>query len=370
MVTLRELAERLGCTRSTVSYALRNHPHVAPATRERVQKLAKEMGWIPNAELTRHMALVRTTTIDRHRPNLAIIINKPPGHMVEEDTPRMHLEGARDRAAQLGYHADVFNLAEEMLSPPRLRNILRARGIKGLVYIATLGTTLPLEHLQIGRSFASAVVGVRYPEIPYHVALNDLPSTGQTSIANLARRGHRRPGAVLPRALDRMLAWGFSGGIYTGQLDLPPEQRVPTLLVGDHEIYLPERCFPEIRAWIERERPDALITTDSRFLSRFLAGATPGQLTPPVWSLDLHPGQPVRGGVDQLQHDVGEAGVDLCIGQLHRGEIGVPPVQHTLQLEGVWRDVTPAPVTLEASPRKPARKPRAAPDPVVAQPDA
>lgn len=352
MVTLRDIAERLGCTRSTVSYALRNRPDVAAETRAAVHKLARELGWKPNAELARHMALVRTTTT-RRLPNLAIVLNKPERAMAEEHTPRLHLLGARLRAAELGYNADVFNLAEKPLSARRLRQVLRARGIKGIVYIATLHTTLPLEHLRLGTDFASAVVGIRYPELPYHVAVSDLSTSGHTAMSEICARGYRRPGAIIPGWLDRVLAWAFSASVYAGQLELQPENRVPTLHVGDKEIFIPKTSYSEIRNWLLRERPDALMTTDPRYLAECLAGTDLPFATPPIFALDFHPNSKAIGGIDQRQQAVGAAGLDLVVAQLHRGEMGLPPVQRTLQIEGVWRDAETRPA--QTSVKRPAR---------------
>ena len=44
-VTIQELAERLGLSSATVSMALNGRPGVNPATRSRVEALAKELGY-------------------------------------------------------------------------------------------------------------------------------------------------------------------------------------------------------------------------------------------------------------------------------------------------------------------------------------
>lgn len=334
MVTLRDIAERLGCTRSTVSYALRNHPSIAVSTRKRVQRIARELGWRPNAKLAEHMALVRGT-VQPPSAGVALIINKPAAALQVEHTPRLHLEGARERAVELGYQANVFNLAEVPLSAARLRGILTARGIHVVVYVATLGTMLPRPHLAIGRYFSTAVVGVRFPDPAFNVAINDFASTGHTAICALQAAGFRRPAAVLPRGLEAMLAWGFTGGVHTGQLELAEENRVPTLLVGSREIYVPERSYGDILTWCGVHAPDAIFTTDPLHLAECLA-TLPKARRPRLFSLDLHPGQPVQGGIDQRQRVIGAAGVDLAVAALHRGEAGIPLFQKVLQVEGRW----------------------------------
>ncbi|MBM3138081.1 MAG: LacI family transcriptional regulator [Chloroflexi bacterium] len=48
-VTIKDIAKAAGVSHPTVSRALNNHPAISEATRERIVKLAKEMGYQPNA---------------------------------------------------------------------------------------------------------------------------------------------------------------------------------------------------------------------------------------------------------------------------------------------------------------------------------
>ncbi|MFT3845217.1 MAG: LacI family DNA-binding transcriptional regulator [Lacibacter sp.] len=48
--TIKEIASKLNVSVSTVSRALSNHPRIGISTREKVQALAKEMGYEPNAQ--------------------------------------------------------------------------------------------------------------------------------------------------------------------------------------------------------------------------------------------------------------------------------------------------------------------------------
>lgn len=62
-VTIRDLAERLNLSKSTVSYALNGGPKpVSDSVRQRVEEAAREMGYRPN-ELARSLAVGRTQTI-------------------------------------------------------------------------------------------------------------------------------------------------------------------------------------------------------------------------------------------------------------------------------------------------------------------
>ena len=55
-VTLQQIAERLGVSTATVSLALRASPLVAEATREKVQDLARTLGYVYNRSDHREVA--------------------------------------------------------------------------------------------------------------------------------------------------------------------------------------------------------------------------------------------------------------------------------------------------------------------------
>src|SRR4051794_21281146 len=48
--TIKEIAKRLNVSVSTVSRALSNHPRIGLSTKERVQQLARELNYEPNAK--------------------------------------------------------------------------------------------------------------------------------------------------------------------------------------------------------------------------------------------------------------------------------------------------------------------------------
>ena len=47
-VTLKDVANECGYTANTVSRAMRDDPHLPPATRQLIRKAAERLGYIPN----------------------------------------------------------------------------------------------------------------------------------------------------------------------------------------------------------------------------------------------------------------------------------------------------------------------------------
>ncbi len=326
-VTLRQIAERVGCSRSAVSYALRNSPDISPETRRRVLEVAEELGWRPNAELNLQMASVRRTMAAQQAPTLAVIINIPPEDLEVRSASPMHLRSATARAEELGFQVDVFNLWESPLTARRLKGVLHARGIKGIVFVGTITPPLPIEILEIGTEFTCAVAGIRFPHVPFHAAKSDLLAAGRISIQEIMNMGYKRPGIVISRTTDGLLDWGFSSGAYGGLLSVPAANRLPIHFIDREE---PPGATEK---WIREQKPDSILSLDVNHTTKVLKGMG---AEIPLFSYDWFPEQEVEGGFDQIQWDVGRMAVHLVVDQLSRGEFGIPTTQHCLNVEGIW----------------------------------
>ena len=72
-VTLQDIARRAGVSKMTVSLALRGHPHAAAATRDRLRRLAKEMGYRPNPLVVANMTLLRAGRRSAYAGTIAFV---------------------------------------------------------------------------------------------------------------------------------------------------------------------------------------------------------------------------------------------------------------------------------------------------------
>lgn len=337
-VTLRQIAEKVGCSRSAVSYALKNHPSISEEKRAEILRVAEELGWRPNAELERQMSLVRSTIVKADLPQLAMVINQPSELFEKGPSSFKQLQGAKEYAEKRGYGWDVFNIADKPLSANRLRNILFARGIEGIIFFATVDPELPVEYLEMGREFACVVAGIRSSIVPYHCITSDFMAAGRMFITKLLELGYRRPAVLIPRGLDAELGYAFTGGISTGLLDLALEDRLPIQHLGRTESHIPLYEYDRIKQWILRNRPDSIISTDIEHSEQLVKELTAHNMHLPLFSYDWFPNQKVVGGIDFRQEHVGRAAVDVVVGQLHRGQKGLPEVQRNVQIEGFWVD--------------------------------
>lgn len=93
------------------------------------------------------------------------------------------------------------------------------------------------------------------------------------------------------------------------------------------------------RAWFERERPDALLTSHGRPVLPWLERL--GRRVPrDVGLIDLAGDHPELecAGVSHDPAKLGALAVEMLVGLLHRNETGVPQDPHEVLLTGEWRD--------------------------------
>lgn len=125
--TLREIAATVGVTPTTVSLAFRDSPRISEATRQRVKQVADDLGYRPNAELSRVMMQLKTRRQSDVRPVMALVISGDGNPKTEN-----HLRGLfQGMAEAAGYGTDVIRLKERGMNFSRLADILRNRGIRG-----------------------------------------------------------------------------------------------------------------------------------------------------------------------------------------------------------------------------------------------
>lgn len=134
--TLRDIAEIVGVTPTTVSLALRDNPRISDKMRAAVKQTAEELGYQRNAELSRVMMKLKTSHNREIRPVVALVVEGASGSKVHEQI-RQTFQAVTEEA---GYAMDVIRMGEPRMSFERLGDILRARGIRGALLYRLVGT--------------------------------------------------------------------------------------------------------------------------------------------------------------------------------------------------------------------------------------
>ncbi|MDA3874180.1 MAG: LacI family DNA-binding transcriptional regulator, partial [Kiritimatiellae bacterium] len=188
-VTLKDIADVVGVSHSTVSRALRDHPRISRKTRVRIQTLAKEMGYRPDPALTA-LAAYRSENSPRSGYGKIAILTHSDVRDRKNDHLIEHIDGIHTRADEVGFESEVFRLEPDEKQQRQLRKTLFNRGIRGLIVLP-----MPWQptHFEWG-SFA--IVGIGENAVPLHLnyVCYDHDAAVQETYRRLWERGYRRIG--------------------------------------------------------------------------------------------------------------------------------------------------------------------------------
>lgn len=324
-----------------VSLALRQSPRLPEATRRRIRAVADQLGYRRNPLVAALMTRIR----QRRGPSgpggatLAYVDSLPPP-TVDPTHARADLAGARERAEAQGFRLEVFPLGPHGLTEARLVAVLRARGITGVMFGPMPGALTTLT--QDWSGFAAAAVGFTILAPPLHRAVNFQADSLRRAVEAAWGLGYRRIGFAVSASSHHRV-----GGIWTAAFLLERHQRrgrgVTFPLLMAEELHL-----AAVRAWLRRERPEVVLSSDFPLLE----WAATGRLPVRCIALHLAPAFRRLAGIEQNNREVGAAAVDLVIEQLHAGAVGPPRHPKTVMIQGCWEPGPPGAL--------PRRKPPAA----------
>lgn len=328
---MADIARAAGVGKATVSLALRNDPRLRLQTRREIQAIAKKMGYKSNAVVSNLMAQLRASKDPKYQATLGLVNASQDRNFIHTNPTFSAVQaGLLQRSGELGYGLNEFWLREPGIDPARLKQILRARNIHGVIVAAMIeNISLAREFDSVWQDLACVTVGIR-PEHPaFHFACNDQFSTAYRTAKQLARLGYKRPGLVIDSHIEKVIDNRFSAGFHAGENFSGMKDRPP---VFD---FKPDRRKP-FSAWLQKHKPDVLVTTHAELRQwvEELGIKCPKQIG--LAHLDINKGMEDWSGMNQKNDLVGSSAVDLVVGQLHRNETGTPDFPKCVMVESQW----------------------------------
>lgn len=331
------VAQAAGVSKATVSFALRQHPSIPNRTCERIARIAENLGYRPDPEISRLMAHVRRGDRRVVKASLGFInsfaMRQPWTKFIQV---KRIVEGVSNAAELLGYSIDHQWIGDPEFSPRRIEQILISRGINGVLL---LGTSEPIKTFPMDISrFSVATIGYSIGLQIHRACPNQYRDT-LTAMRNIRRLGYQRPGIVLNRNTDRRVERLFLAAYLIAQYDLEPENKIPPLVADDLE---PD----DVVRWFEQYSPDVIIVqappvSDFRRWLEVAGHRVPEDVG--VVSLDLSSQSGKVAGILQNHEAVGETATKLLIAQIQRSEQGLAEHPSTVLVNGSWVDGLTAP---------------------------
>lgn len=332
-ITTRDIADAVGVNQSTVSRALRNDPSVSKKMREKINKKSKELGYRPNPFISAFTSQVRGYRRSPQHASLAILNtyrNDDQMNFLDQYT-----QGAIKRAEEMGFRVDVFHFQKLERKEARLLQILRTRGIRGLLVLP-----LPIYEDLSGfnvENLACAAIDMSegLPAISH--AVPDYYRHMQTALIKLESLGYKRIGfCTKPSEIHGFARYSMASYLLWQQ-HLPEASQLKVYIdsgIDEKQAKDRESFFQ----WLEKNQPDVIVSVDIRYLNWMTdAGIeVPGEIG--FATLSQEDESSCLTGIDQRQSLVGAAAMDLVVGHIYRNEYGLPDAMKTVFIDGAWRD--------------------------------
>lgn len=330
-VTLADVARTAGVSRAAASYALRDDPNIAPATRVRIQRVARELGYRPDPMLAKLMAHLHAGKRARYAGKLAFL-NPHAERDFPEHTPavRAFRDSARARAAELGYELEEFWLREPGRTPKRLAQMLLARGIDGILLGSTSRHGSKVEFPW--DRFAAVTVGYSIESPRLHRVVTHHYRNTRRALHEAEALGWRRVGLVVERDEEHAMEDQHIAAFLTHQRELPRSAQVPVLV----NAFTPG-WRARMLSWFEKHRPEVILSSGPGPAELAEAGirvpADAGFASLLLWRPDERAVAGVLPGYERL----GAVAINLLVPQLQRNDLGVPADPKIVQIDGEWR---------------------------------
>lgn len=328
---MRQVAALCGVSKMTVSRVLNNHPAVSAGTKRRVLKAVAELKYRKSPFVTALMTQIRSSRLPSDTQVLALVHNWPANVPL---TPNLHIfrASAEAQANALGFRLDPFAFDNKAISSRRVFQILRARGVRGVIieHLAKGGT-----HLSGDLDFFSMIsVGNSVDSPLLHRVENDQYAEIQMTLRILFERGYRRIALVGKYSSEQMNRFRRVAGIQWAQSTLPRELELPLLLAaGDN---LPSRNA--LRNFLTKHRPDVVLSQSLDVYEELIRLKVRVPDDVGFVHLGSHPDETRYAGISPNWRQKGIVAVKSVLSQISHNEFGVPDEPITITVRSTFHD--------------------------------
>ncbi|MDQ8192819.1 LacI family DNA-binding transcriptional regulator [Coraliomargarita sp. SDUM461004] len=334
-INMAYVAKMAKVHQGTVSRALRNDPRITVETRERIQKLADELGYRPNPLVSALIAEKRKGSPSGYGSTIAFLTSgetKDQWHKLSPQYAVMR-EHLQRHAYKRGYNLEDFWLHDTEMPSSRLRQILHYRGILGVIVCPLQGSINKLDF--DFEKFASVAIGytLRDPILD-HVAI-DYYSVMQKILARLIQnKSFKRIGFTTPASISSRVQ-DLSLSAYLGQKFQHPKRLLSPVISENLNL---EASFTK---WVQSKKPNVIICpTHTSYVACQNALEKMGLSVPRDISIvcaDCHIDSSVSGILQDLDAEA-SAVIELLTSRMEHGIFGIPQQPQTIMVNGTWRD--------------------------------
>ncbi|HEX2860916.1 MAG TPA: LacI family DNA-binding transcriptional regulator [Lacunisphaera sp.] len=347
-ITQSDIARAAGVHNATVSLALRNSRLIPQPTRDRIQEIARAMGYSPDPALRALVAYRNSRRVRKQLETLVYATNwETKWGWKAVSAHERHYSAAQRKAAELGYQVEHLWLGEPGMTGRRLDRMLTHRNISAMLLASHLHAWDDLAVLDWSR--LSAVKLGCFPAPAINQIMVDPFAVTRLALQQVLAKGYQRIGLVLPRRHDDLADRAWSAAFHAELHRWRAREALPVLNLPDFQDACPLDAAEGIQAvtrWYHRHRPEVIIGATPESLGVIRSSGL--RVPQDVGYVDLaveDTGYAVAG-VRENSEKVGELAVTMLVNQLEQNILGIPDIATTTSVGGVWREGASLPVRM------------------------
>jgi len=344
--TIKDVARVAGVHFTTVSMALRGHPSIPPATRDRIVAAAGRIGYQRDSVFSALSNRRSRTETRNFAPGIAYVVNRSPENgYFRRSHYRMLVEGARKQAEALGYRFEMLVVDKGYHDSASLYEHLKKQGFTGLI-IGAFEPGRAVIELEWSE-FSVVKIDSRHMHPPVTFISTDQLNGVRLVVKKMRALGYSRIGLAVgiedEEGTDDMHLSGF----LLEQNELPPSQTIPPLFFPRGAVA--EDAIPLVRSWIKENGIDAVVCnwTNTRTMVTAAGFRCPEDVA--CACLCLGRRNPALAGLVANMDLVGQRGAALLATLMRSERRGIPTSATTTYVQGNWYDGTSAPPRNQSS---------------------
>ena len=322
MITQKDIAKKAGVHQSHVSLALKNHPAVALETRKKIQAIAKQMGYRPNAALSEAAANRWRQPKGLRRETVAFLATT---RWPEEKTFPV-VEAANRQLDILGYNMQHINPLDYS-SEKTLSEALYDQGIRGVI-IEQQRETDRQRQLDWDK-FVIVQAGMLIDYLRTHRVMLNFPALINEATARVTAAGYRRICYILAQPTlydsDYLLMQAVIGAI-----QLQSTNGIVGHICPYHYNILNEKT---IQTQIRKFKPDIILLSENK---RLMDAVNDFDI-PKVALIRDHCSEILPGFASQFEQ-LGEHTADLLDSRMRSHDFGIPQKPHHIVFIPPWKE--------------------------------
>ncbi|WPJ96935.1 LacI family DNA-binding transcriptional regulator [Coraliomargarita algicola] len=329
-ITQKSIAQKLGLTQAAVSLALRGDASIPEATRKKVSKMAKKLGYVPDPYLTGLSAYRHRNKPTPVKAALAWLSNDAAGESWKRSPAFVQYHtGALRRAQELGYHLEDHALQAQGVNMKNIERVLLARGVNGILLAPQPAPNMSIDFTFT--KFSAVTFGYTLCSPQLHVVTLHQFRAMEKLLRKLTGFGYQRIGLALSSESDGRADYHWSAAFWRKQQHFPAKQQVP--------LHLPQQMEKEgFLKWYAQHRPEVVVTIHPEVYDWLHQDgiAIPEDLG--FTLLTVPDDQRQFSGIWENPALIGAKAVDILVEMIHRGETGIPEVPIYHLIDGNWLD--------------------------------